>query len=54
MTTAVTYTLVYDRDGHPAGYTAHREGQYSQVGYAVDQLEALEALLRAEHREATT
>lgn len=47
--TAATFTL--GSDGY---WEARREGQTAPVGHGDDQREAYEALIRAEHREATT
>ena len=49
--------IIYARYHDPASDSywveATRIGQFAPVGYGDDQREALEALLRAEHREAT-
>ena len=53
--TRVTYTHVADLRsiGRWACWEARREGQAAPVGYGDDQREALEALLRAEHKATT-
>ena len=50
--TRVTYTQHIHVDG-ARQWEARREGQATPVGYGDDQREALEALLRAEHKATT-
>ncbi len=53
MTAAVTFVRHGWNDDSDY-WEARREGQAAPVGYGGEQHEALEALLCAEHREATT